>query len=257
MLFIASWGSSGAGKTTVALALAAALAKRKKDVLVLSTDSRTPSLPVFLPTVQGLSSRSSVAELLARSEITQGGLKDRILKHPKSDHIFFMGVASGEVATLTYGPPRREAVMNLLQLLQQAPFQYIIIDCDSNPVLDVTTLIALEWAQFGICTLSPDVKGYEYLKAQMGWLGNSDSFRVAEYVKVLSQIEPTTPVAEADALFGGIRYRLPRSHQVRDRFVAGELLLGFDQGPAITFECQIGLLADEIEEANKHATTDP
>lgn len=252
MYLIAGWGSSGSGKTTISLALAAAFAKKGKDVLVLSTDSRTPSLPVFLPGVKGLTSKNSVAELLTMTGVTEGQLKDRISRHPKSNHIFFMGVASGEISTLTYGPPKRESVMALLQLLRKTSFDYVIIDCDSNPVLDATTLIALEWADYGFCSLTPDIKGYEYLKSQLAWLGNRETFRVEKYTRILNFIEPATPVSEVQLLIKDIRFLLPTADRVREKMVAGEPLADFHQGTNIEFERQIRLLAEDIEEVKTH-----
>lgn len=249
MYLIAGWGSSGSGKTTVSLALAAALAKKGKDVLVLSTDSRTPSLPVFLPSVKGLTSKNSVAELLTMTSITEGQLKDRICPHPKNNHIFFMGVASGEISTLTYGPPKRESVMALLQLMRKTAFDYVIIDCDSNPVLDATTLIALEWADYGFCSLTPDIKGYEYLKSQLAWLGNRETFRVERYTRILNFIEPSTPVAEVQLLIKNTQFLLPTATRIREKMLAGELLSDFHQGANIEFERQIRLLAEDVEEA--------
>ena len=246
MYLIASWGSSGAGKTTVALAAAAALAKRKREVLVISTDSRTPSLPVFLPTVD-LSPNQSIAELLTKTEITEAQLKGRIHKHPKSDYIFFCGIASGESATLSYGPPRREAVRSLIQVLQHSPFDFVMIDCDSNPVLDATSMIALEWAQFGFCTLSPDIRGYEYIKAQSKWLGNSDTFRLDNYRKIINGVRPATPVDAFQNIIGDVTCLLPYAEIIQDKMIAGEPLGGFRQMPAIEFERQINALVDELE----------
>ena len=252
MYLVASWGSSGAGKTAVSLAVAAALAKRNKEVLVLSTDSRTPSLPVFLPTVD-LGPNQSVAEMLTKSEVNEGQLKGRIHKHPKSDHIFFAGVASGENATLTYGPPRREALMSLLQVLQTSPFDVVLIDCDSNPVLDATSMIALEWAQFGICTLSPDVKGFEYIKAQMKWLQNSDTFRLDNFVKVLNMVHPTTPIDEAKNIVGDVQHVLPFALEVQEKMTAGDLLSNFQKMQAVEFERVINMITDALEEATVYA----
>ena len=87
-----------------------------------------------------------------------------------------MGLVSGETAAFTYGPPTRSAAISLFQLLGQTPYDYVIVDCDSNPLYDQTTLAALEYAQLGLMPLTPDTKGYEFRKAQLGWLGNSDVF---------------------------------------------------------------------------------
>lgn len=169
MRMIASWGSSGAGKTTVAMALAAAFAQKKKEVLVLSSEARTPALPVLLPMVKDIDGRNSIGPLLAAPEMTQAALKDRMIRHPKSSRIYCMGLASGETAAITYSPPLRSAAINLFHLLAQSPFSYVIVDCDSSPLYDQTTLAALEYAHTGLMILTPDVKGYEFQKAQLSW----------------------------------------------------------------------------------------
>lgn len=249
MKLIASWGSSGAGKTTVALGVAAALAKQNKDVLIISAESRTPSLPMFLPTTSGLTSKNSIAELLSRSEITEAQIKDRICKHPMNDHIYFMGTATGEIASITYGLPTREAVMNLIHLLQHSPFPYIIIDCDSNAMYDPMTLLALEWSNFAICTLTPDIKGFEFFKAQKAWL-NSDTYKLEDFTCVLNPIHRTTSIVEARELFGKVNHTVPHSDYVREKMVAGEPLFHFRDNGGLEFERQMTILAHKIQEVS-------
>lgn len=255
MFLIASWGSSGAGKTTVAVALASAFAQRKKDVLILSSEMRTPELPVLLPTVTGLTGNNSIGPILTATELTEAALKDRMIRHPKSSHIFCMGLISGETAAFTYSPPTRSAAISLFQLLGQTPFHYVIVDCDSNPLYDQTTLAALEYAQLGLMTLTPDTKGYEFRKAQLGWLGNSDVFHADRFLKIANPVFSHTPIKEAQALFGGFDYTLPFASQVAEKMMAGESLTGFNSAPGATFERAVNRLADqiEIEEENIHA----
>lgn len=255
MFLIASWGSSGAGKTTVAMALASALAHRKKDVLILSSEMRTPELPVLLPTVTGLTGNHSIGPLLTMSEQTEAALKDRMIGHPKSSHIFCMGFVSGETAAMTYGPPTRAAVTSLFQLLGQTPFQYVIVDCDSNPLYDQTTLAALEYAQLGLSVLTPDTRGYEFQKAQLGWLGNSDVCHMDKFIRIANPVFSHTPIKDAQALFGGFAYTLPFSPQVAEKMMAGELLTGLDTTSGAVFERQISRLADQVEEEANHANS--
>lgn len=248
MFLIASWGSSGAGKTTVAVALASALAQRKKDVLILSSEMRTPELPVLLPTVTGLTGNNSIGPILTSTDLTEAALKDRMIRHPKSSHIFCMGLVSGETAAFTYGPPTRSAAITLFQLLGQTPFDYVIVDCDSNPLYDQTTLAALEYAQLGLTVLTPDTRGYEFHKAQMGWLGNSDVFHVERFIKIANPVFSHTPIKDAQSLFGGFAYTLPFSPQVAEKMMAGELLTSFNTTSGAVFERQIKYLTDQIEE---------
>lgn len=256
MYMIASWGSSGAGKTTVALALAAAFAQMKRDVLVISSETRTPALPVMLPMPQAkkLDSRNSIGPLLAMSSVTEASLKDRINPHPKSRHIFVMGLASGEATAITYSTPTRAAALNLFQLLMQTPFAYVIVDCDSSPLYDQMTLAALEYAQSGLMILTPDAKGFEFQKAQLSWLSNSDVFHLEHFSKVASPVFPFSPMSEARALFSGFSSELPYSPEVAERMMAAELLTGLSSGSGVLFERRIKQLAKTLEqEAIKNA----
>ncbi|MEM5780512.1 MAG: ParA family protein, partial [Lawsonibacter sp.] len=84
MRLSAVWGSSGGGKSTVALALGAAFARRKEDCLILSTDSGCPSLPLYLPRTTELNGNHSIGSLLEQKTMSEGSLKNRIHRHPKS-----------------------------------------------------------------------------------------------------------------------------------------------------------------------------
>lgn len=250
-MLIAIWGSSGAGKTVFTMALAAALSKQRKDILVLSADGTTPSLPVLLPSVKSLNSGDSIGPLLRTEQFTEQSFKGKILRHPKSDHVFVMGMARGEIGTLTYGAPRRESVRALLSRLQQMPFHHLLVDCSSNLLTDPVTLTAMEWADKGFCVVSPDVKGYEFYRAHNGWLENSDSFRMERFSLVANMVLPITPIGEAQALFGGFDAKLPWSLGVNGKFIAGELLTGFDDRPGIDFARQVELLAKKMEESDE------
>lgn len=247
MHMIASWGSSGSGKTTVAMALATAFAEKKKDVLILSSDTRTPALPVLLPMVKDIDGRNSIGPLLVSKTLTEPALKEKLIRHPQNSHIFCMGLSSGEIAAITYPPPARSSAISLFHLLSAAPFHYVIVDCDASPLFDQTTLAALEYAHTGLMVVTPDIKGYEFQKAQMGWLANNDQFHMDRFLKVASPVFPFTPMNEARTLFGGFDYELPHSPEVAERMMAGELLSGFANAPGIRFKQQIQRLADTIE----------
>ena len=240
MKIIASWGSSGGGKSTVALALAAQATSLKKDTLVICAESRTPALPVYLP-ASNLSAQNSLGSVLESSDnFTESILKDKIHRHPKSDHLYFMGLVSGEIASITYKAPERRAVINLFHILEDSPFSYVIVDCDSNPIYDSLTLYALEVADTVLRTVSPDGKGLEFQKAQLAWLGSSDAFKTDRHIKIANCVGDTTPMKEASALFGGFDYVLPYAQEVKNKMAAGELLHGFHNNiKAIKFEDQV------------------
>lgn len=248
MTLTAVWGSSGSGKSAVALALGAALARRKEDTLVICTDSCTPALPVYLPRSTALTASNSIGGLLELQSPSEASLKGRIHRHPKSNHLFFMGHVSGEVAAITYRPPERAAIVGLIHILQGTPFRHVVLDCASNPVYDSLTLFALEAAGTVVRVVTPDVKGCEFQKAQLGWLSNSDAFHTERHVKLCNLAYPFSPTAEASALCGGFDFSLPYARQVAERMAAGELLAGFNELSAIRFEDGICGLAGCVRE---------
>lgn len=253
MKMITVWGSSGAGKSTLSLGIATELAARHNDVLLISTCGRTPALPVFLPTEKNITGQNSIGPLLVSKDITEGSLKDKIIKHPNSKRIFFMGYASGEATVLTYGQPQQESVSKLIHLLNDVtPFEYCIVDCDSKAEFDPLTTYAIENADFGISVVTPDVKGYEFYKAMSGWLANSDSFHIENFTRIANLIYKHTPLSAAEDLFGGFAYKIPWARQVSEKFSSGELLSSFNTRDGNEFSRVMRLLCDDIEEVTNN-----
>lgn len=248
MKLIASWGTSGAGKTTIAQAIAAELVHRHQDVLVIGADTKTPMLPVYLPNNNKLGQQNSLGPVLEK-EVTEGALKDKMIQHPKSDRLFFMGLVAKELFGITYKVPDRAIVLSLFDVLQKSPFAYCIVDCDSNPVMDPVTLLTLELADVVLRIETPDVKGYESMMAQLRWLRNSDdTFHTDRHIRLINPIYNHTPLAAFEALEGPAFLNLPWAAQVAERQLAGQLLRGFNSRDALEFERGIGPLVDRIEE---------
>lgn len=244
---IASWGNAGAGKSTVALALAAKLAASNKNVVIISTDAETPALPMYLPFTEKLTLNNSIGELLSMSFFSYDNLKDKIHLHPKSPRIGFMGLVSGE-NQMNYKAFERNSILEFLRILHDSPFEYIIFDCKSNAMVDGLTLYALEAANFVLRIVTPDVRGYEFQKSQLAWLKNYDYADVARHIKVASPVFKTTPIKQAELSFNGFDFVLPFSSGVYDKFSAGELLSGFTETDGIKFESEIKKLTRRIME---------
>lgn len=253
MKIIALWGSPGAGKTALTLAVAAELAKRKADVLVLGADNGVPSLPVYLPLAM-LPMSASIGGALEGVSVTEGELKGRLHKHPKSDRIYFAGYVSGEMPVVSHKVPQRGTIETLFQVLQGSPYRYCLVDCATSPVLEPLTLYALEAAQAVVRVVTPDVKGWEWQQSQVGWLSNNDAFGVDRHVKVCNMVLPTTPCPEVQALFGNFDAMLPFAAPVAERMTAGELLADFHDPAGLNFARKVAGLAERIqEEVKEHA----
>jgi len=248
MNLIAVWGSSGSGKTTVSLALGAELA-RERSVLILSTDSRAPALPVYLPKDEvKLNRNNSLSGLLEHPEmISVDSLRGRLHLHSQSRQLAFAGYVSGELPGITSNAVLHDSAMTLLQMLPQVGFDTAIVDCDANAAYDGLTLAALEAAQTVLRISTPTIKDFEYQKAQLAWMQSNAALKVDRHIKVANHSMPFSPLEDAKTLFGGFDFILPYADQVAERMMAGELLRDFYQRSAIDFSRQIKRLSERAK----------
>lgn len=91
---LAVWGSPGAGKTVTAVKLAAELAKRKKNVVLVFTDLTAPPLPAVA--AEGKLPEVSVGELLSAPGMTQEQVLKTCVPCEKHPYISFLGYKAGE-----------------------------------------------------------------------------------------------------------------------------------------------------------------
>ncbi len=237
---IAVFGSPHSGKSTLALAIAASLAVRKKDVIVLSGDKVSPMLKVYAP-LSDTPQSMSVGALLMESDITEKAVTERIIIHPKCDRLGFMGMATGDNIT-TY-PPRfiDERVASLFAILYRL-CDYLVVDCSSNPMTDSITLRALEVAHVMVQLTTPDMVGLEFWRGMLGIL-KDERFKQARPVSAINPARPISPVAEIQKmhkpLLGDIKYVFPYSHEVEDRMMAGRLVKWLGRKEGIAFETML------------------
>jgi len=254
---IAVWGSNGSGKTTLCCALAAQLAALHKNSVIISTDSSTPSLPVFLPN-RYITGDGSLGELLSKPISGVGALRGYIHIHPSSERIGFMGIASDETP-ITYHSFKRDVMMSLLRVLNDSPFDYVIFDCQSNPVFDAMTQLALSTSEYPIRMLTPDVRGVEFEKSQKGWLRGIPEMRVDGHIRIFSPVLRVSPLEQAVAVTGKGDYLLPFSEDVLGKSTAGQLVAGCHDRYGIQYDKQVNKLAERIvgdERYSIHDTDD-
>lgn len=234
---IAVYGSPHSGKGAVSLALAASLAAKKKEVIVISGDRVTPMLKVYAPNSE-IPQNLSIGGLLMDSDMTEKAVTSRIVIHPKSNYLGFMGMASLENIT-TY-PPRfiEERVTALFGFLYRL-CDYLIIDCSCNILSDDITLKGLEVANVMVQLITPDIAGLEFWRSMQTIL-KDERFSHSVKVPVIGCAKPISPVPELQnvgkAVLGDIKYILPYSYEVEDRMMCGRLIKWLGRKEGIAFE---------------------
>lgn len=240
---ICIWGSPGSGKTITSLAIAAALAHAKKNVTVYSGDKLTPHLKVYLPE-SDISGKESIGSLLMSNRYEDVELARKMLCHPDSEYLCFVGMAPGD-NYITYQPFSRESVVHLVNKLA-ALTDYVIIDGTSNPIDDTMTLTMLELADVVVRTVTPDSKGVMYLEANKA-IYRDAKFHYDQHITVMGNVKEVSPYTEMMAIMGQFDFIFEYSHEVENKFIGGELIRDFKRSAGIKFENNIKKLVERIE----------
>lgn len=241
---IATWGSQCSGKKTLAAAMAAHLAAMKRNTVIISTDASTPALPVFLPLAQ-ISSDASLGTLLTRPLHDYQSLKGFIHIHPNNDRFGYMGFASGEMP-LTHKTFTRDHMVSLLRVLNGSPFDYVIFVCQTNPVFDPMSQLALQTSEHCIRLITPDVRGIEFEKAHRNWLSNVNGVNFDAQIRILSPVRDKTPVDDVVAVSGSAAYLLPWSEDVYNKSGSGAPIIGCGDRYGIQFDKRVKQLVERM-----------
>ena len=240
---ITIWGSPASGKTVCALALAAVLAEKKKNVIIFNGNKLVPHLKIFCPMAQ-LDGRQSIGGLLMSGRFDDTVFSQRMIIHPESEYISFIGMAPTDTY-ITYGDFEQQNIIQVLNRMA-ALSDYLIIDGLSNPIEDGMTLLGLELSDYVIRIITADTKGISYLDAARSIYSDA-KYRFEEQISVLGNVREVSPVSEIMSVSGHYDHVLPYSPEVENKFIAGEHLSGFKRSPGRAFEQQIRAMAKGLE----------
>lgn len=209
---LAVWGSPGAGKTVTAVKLAAELAKRKKNVVLVFTDLTAPPLPAVA--AEGKLPEVSVGELLPAPGMTQEQVLKTCVPCEKHPYISFLGYKAGE-NVFTYAEYSKEKAVDMLVLLRHIT-DYVIVDCTSVLTGNVLATAALEVADDVLRVCGCDLKAISYFASYLPLIEDR-KFKPEQHIRVLSNTRPYQGGMEYENSFGGVKYRLPYLPSWRNR----------------------------------------
>lgn len=242
MTELAVWGNSGAGKSLVTCALADALTAKGGNVIVLSADTVTPMLPVLLPFSE--SGAAGSAGRLLTGPVSEERVKPAVHIHPQNNHLGFLALIGGENGLDFQAGWQTESVRQLARFFAERELaDYLVFDCSSDLLRDVTTLYALEKAAAVFEVISPDARGPAFLEAQLPILSRGSFCR--NRVGILNNVFPYSPVEQLQADYD-FPFVLPHSRGVYTKYCGGELLRGFDDAQGIAFQKTIRTLYERV-----------
>lgn len=240
---ICIWGSPGSGKSTTAVALAAVLAEKKRNVAVFNGDKLVPALKMFCPSIE-IDSSSSIGPLLMSGRYDDAIFSGRIVIHPHSEYISFIGMAPSDTY-ISYNEFERSNTVAMLNKTA-ALNDYVIIDGTSNPLDDMMTLAALELGDVVIRQITADNKGILYQDCARS-IYREEKYRFDKHITVLGNVTEVNPVSEVMSVSGRYDYVLNHASEAADKFISGELMTGMRSMAGRAFEKQIRALAKQAE----------
>ena len=206
---ITVWGNPGSGKSVFCCCLAKTLTAGKDKAIIISADSATPMLPVWMPD-RLLETSSSIGTVLSSLEINTAVIAARVAVLKDYPFIGLMGYAPGENP---YSYPELKYDRIRLFLAEASRLvDYLILDCSSN-MLNFFTPTAIEAADLAVRIITPDLRGLSYLRAHQPLLTDA-KFHYEDHLTFAGLARPFHALDELDHLIGGFDGLLPYAKEI-------------------------------------------
>lgn len=196
-------GSPGSGKTTLAVKLAAEIAKKKKNVVVVCSDPFVPSVPFLLP--MDTEQEVSLGALLTAPSLTQNKILEACVPVTANEYISLLGYRMGE-NLMSYPKVTRERAVEFLVCLRHLA-DYVILDCTSVFEADVFSILAMEMADRVLRVGTSNLRGISYFKSHAGMLeGRADN---GKYISAIGNFKTGQEWEAAAGQYGGVGFVFP------------------------------------------------
>ena len=226
MLAIA--GSPGSGKTTLVVKVAAEIAKRKENVIVVCSDPFVPSIPFLLP--MDIEHEVSLGELLTAPALTQEKILKACVPVPANEYISLLGYKIGE-NLMSYPRITRERAVEFLVSLRHLA-DYVILDCTSIFEADVFTILTIEVADHVLFVGTSNLRGISFYQSHVGMLDSRED--MGKYLRAIGNFKNGQEWEAAAGQYGGVDFVFPYVAELEKQYDEANLwepLTSKESGP--------------------------
>lgn len=209
---LAVMGSPGSGKTTTAVKLAAALARQKKNVIVVFCDPFTPVMPVLLS--PEIVHDTSLGELLTVPGLTQVNILNACVPVPDSGYISLLGYKGGE-SLMQYPKITRDKAVELFVSLRYLA-DYIILDCAAVFEADPASFVGIEIADRVLRLGTANLKGISYFQTHNPMLADS-RFDKERFQTAIGCLKAGQDWEAVSGQYGGVDHVLPYAAELEQQ----------------------------------------
>lgn len=237
---LAVWGSPSSGKTVTAIKIAAELAKRKQNVVVVCCDLSAPAIPTLIKSKR--TGTVSIGEVLEAPVITQELILKNCVSFDKNPYITLLGYKMGE-SVFDYAEYTKERAVDLLVLLRHIA-DYVIVDCTSILTDNILSTAALEVADEVLRLCPNDLKSISYFASYMPLIGDR-KFKPDKHIKVLSCTRAGGGGEYGEA-YSGIVHHLPHIPAIEQQSAEMTLIEPLSGKDAKAYETVIAAIVGEV-----------
>lgn len=237
MLAIA--GSPGSGKTTLAVKLAAEVAGRRKNVVLVCSDPFVPSIPFLLPMDKG--QQASLGELLTAPALTQDKILKACVPVPDSQYASLIGYGPGE-NLMSYPKVTRDRAVEFLVCLRHLA-DCVILDCTSVFEADVFSILAMEMADRVLRLGTADLRGISYYQSHAGMLGGAPG--TGKYLNAIGNLKAGQEWESAAGQYGGVSFLFPHVAELERQYGEANLWRALTSREAGGFQTEVRKLMSE------------
>ena len=220
---ITVWGSPNSGKTTFSVKLAREIynADSAAKIICVFPDMNTPVLPVIFPNKKA-DDFYSLGDLLNLAEFSTNDVLAHFVLAKGFKNIVFMGYKYGE-NRYTYAEYTSEKANTFLDMCLYLA-DYVIVDC-SFDLDDKISYFATLKSDKSVRIATSNLKSISFLNSNVP-IYSDEKYKFDSHIPVMCVTEQDvyTPVEDAIATLGNIKYTIPYCLAVKKQFFNGELL---------------------------------
>ena len=200
---IAVMGSPGSGKTTASIKLAAELAEKKKNVILVFCDPFTPVIPFVVSCPE---EQVSVGTLLTTPSLTQKMILDSCIPIKENGYISLLGYRLGD-SLMAYPQITRDRAVDFLVCLRYLA-DFIIMDCSAVFEADVLSMLAMELSDQIIKIGTSNLRGISYFESRSSLLSDR-RFQPEKQRMYLGNLKTGQEWEAVSVQYGGVDGILP------------------------------------------------
>lgn len=242
---IAVMGSPGSGKTTASIKLAAELAEKKKNVILVFCDPFTPVIPFVVSCPE---EQVSVGTLLTTPSLTQKMILDSCIPIKENGYISLLGYRLGD-SLMAYPQITRDRAVDFLVCLRYLA-DFIIMDCSAVFEADVLSMLAMELSDQIIKIGTSNLRGISYFESRSSLLSDR-RFQPEKQRMYLGNLKTGQEWEAVSVQYGGVDGILPHLMALEQQYDEQALFESLAGKEAAAYLAAIRKLADQIDEADQ------